>query len=230
MATIVERLKCPKCGSDYLEWEGEIYSPFWVDEFKEECPDCGYFRQSILSYGLTQQELDCMHFSHLNVGTMRSGMIKKPQNLQGKFVFMGLHTWSLPDLEIQWYKPEEISTDFRRVPASGAMSREEHELRLSAMKEIRDHAKYYKEVRKLTHEDLAEITRRGVQITDDPTADLLAYEAQKEEREKTEQTVSVKSDSIDESDPDPGLSESPTIPKGLLDQAVQLARKIAGAR
>lgn len=207
-----------------------MYSPFWVDEFKEECPDCGYFRQSIQGYGLAQQELDCMHYSDSQIGLIRSGIIKKPQELQGKFVFMFLHPWSLPDLPIQWFKPDEISTDLSRVPASGLISREEHEFRFSAMKEIRKRAKYCKEVRKLTQEDLTEISKRGVQITDDPTADLMTYAAKKEEREKAEQAASGESELIDDGDINPGSSESSTIPKEFLDKCIALARKIAGAK
>ena len=230
MASIGERRKCPKCGSDFLEWEAEIYSPFWVDEFTEECPDCGYFRQVILDPDLSPEELHCMHFSHSSIGTIRSGIIKKPPELQGKFVFMFLHPWSLPDLEIQWYKPEEVSTDFRRVLGSTRMTRKEHEIRHSAEAENRKHAKYCKEVQELTQEDLAEIFRRGVEITNDPDTDLMVYEAKKQELEKAEEEAANEFGLNDQNDIGPAPSESPSILKDLLQKAIDLAWKIAGAK
>ena len=74
-------------------------------------------------------------------------------------------------------------------------------------------------------EFLKGVVARGTLITDDPTADLLAYAAKKDEREKAEQTASSESDLTDETD-----LELPTVPKELLDKCIRLARKIAGAK
>ncbi len=79
-------------------------------------------------------------------------------------------------------------------------------------------------------EFLKEVVARGTLITDDPTADLLAYAAKKDEREKAEQTASSESDLTDDTDLELHPPELPTIPKELLDKCIRLARKIAGAK
>lgn len=79
-------------------------------------------------------------------------------------------------------------------------------------------------------EFLKGVFARGTLITDDPTADLMAYVAKKEEREKAEQAASGESELSDESNADPAPSELSMIDKDSLQKAINLVWKIVGGK
>lgn len=211
MGLIGEYRKCPKCGSELLDWEAPLSLILY--EFREECPDCGFFRELTSQWRLSDEELEAMHFHFSDIGWIRSGIIKKPPALQGKYVVRFSDPSIVPDLEIDWFKPEEISTDLHRVPTFPKMSREEREERCLPRKICT--ANYGR--LEMNDAEAKRMCEEGTEITDDPERDLLEY------YKKNHKTSTLEDEDLMDM-PTEGL---PGIPQRLMDEMKDLAMKIA---
>lgn len=124
-----EQARCPKCGQLSLERET------WMSTkvFREECCECGYFRELSKGYSVADElgifsdeglhildqdklleALGQMHFNTDTYPCMREGFIRKDEAGKGQYLIVG--NWfsspsALEDLEVDWIEARGSEDD-----------------------------------------------------------------------------------------------------------------------
>jgi hypothetical protein len=131
-----ERQDCPKCGLFTLERETWLST----QDFREECCECGYFREASYGYrvagqlGLLGEELRIldqekllealkqMHFCIATYPCVREGFIRKSEATKGQYHIIGTWFSSPSDLEA-----EEVDIDWIEAHIESGLTLDEAE-------------------------------------------------------------------------------------------------------